>query len=33
MDIVFLTAAGAFWVAIAALALGCEQLQNRKVKP
>ena len=31
MDIVFLIAAGALWVAIAALALGCEHLQNRKV--
>lgn len=33
MDIVFLIAAGALWVAIAALALGCEHLHNRKVAP
>lgn len=33
MDIVFLITAGALWVAIAALALGCEHLQNRKVSP
>lgn len=31
MDIVFLTGAGAIWVAVVALALGCEHLQNRKV--
>lgn len=31
MDIVFLIAAGALWVAIAGLALVCERLQNRKV--
>lgn len=33
MDIVYLIAAGALWAAIAALALGCERLQNRKVTP
>ena len=31
MDIVFLITAGAFWVAIAALALGCARLHHRKV--
>ncbi len=33
MDIVFLIAAGALWVAVVALALGCEHLRNRKVAP
>lgn len=33
MDIVFLIAAGALWLAIAALALGCEHLQHPKVAP
>jgi hypothetical protein len=33
MDIVILVAAGALWVAIVALARGCERLQNRKVSP
>lgn len=33
MDIVYLIAAGALWVAIAALAVGCERLQSRKVAP
>ncbi len=33
MDIVFLIAAGALWVAIAALARACERLQNRQVAP
>jgi hypothetical protein len=33
MDLVYLTAAAAFWAAVAALALGCERLQNRKVRP
>jgi hypothetical protein len=33
MDIVFLTTAGAFWVAVVALALGCERLQRQRVAP
>lgn len=33
MDIVYLIAAGALWVAVAALALGCERLQAHKVSP
>lgn len=33
MDIVYLIAAGAFWVAVVALALGCERLRNHKVAP
>jgi hypothetical protein len=33
MDIVFLTAAGAFWLAVVLLALGCERLQQRKAAP
>lgn len=33
MDIAYLIAAGAFWVAAAALALGCERLQRHKVAP
>jgi hypothetical protein len=31
MDIVYLIAAGACWMAVVALALGCERLQNRQV--
>jgi hypothetical protein len=31
MDIVYLISAGALWVAILGLALGCERLQSRKV--
>jgi hypothetical protein len=33
MDIVYLIAAAAFWVAVVALALGCARLQNQKVAP
>lgn len=33
MDIVYLIAAGALWVAVALLALGCERQQQRKVAP
>ncbi len=33
MDIVFLTAAGAFWAAVVALAMGCERLQSHRVAP
>ena len=33
MDIIYLIAAGAFWAAIVALAVGCERLQTRKVTP
>jgi len=31
MDIVYLLAAAAFWVAIAGLAIGCERLRTRRV--
>jgi hypothetical protein len=33
MDIVYLTAAVALWVAVLGLALGCERLQPSKVTP
>ncbi len=33
MDIVFLAAAAAFWVAVVALAYGCNRMQHRKVEP
>lgn len=33
MDIVYLIAAGAFWGAVVALALGCQRLQPHKVVP
>jgi len=33
MDIVYLIVACAVWLAIVALAHGCERLQNRKVAP
>jgi hypothetical protein len=33
MDIVFLVSAGAFWLAVVALALGCERLHSRQVAP
>jgi len=33
MDIVYLISAGALWVAILGLALGCERLQSRQVSP
>ena len=33
MDIVYLVTALAFWAVVAALALGCERLQRRQVKP
>lgn len=33
MDIVYLIAAGAFWLAVVALAHGCERLQIHKVAP
>ena len=33
MDIVYLIAAGALWVAMVALALGCERLQSHRVTP
>lgn len=31
MDIVFLTVAVGFWLAVVGLAIGCERLQGRKV--
>lgn len=33
MDVVYLITAVAFWAAVAALALGCERLQNHGVSP
>jgi hypothetical protein len=33
MDVIYLIAAGALWLAIVALALGCERLQSNKVAP
>ena len=33
MDIIYLIAAFALWVAIFGLACGCERLQQRKVTP
>jgi len=33
MDIVFLITAGALWVTVVGLALGCERLQSRKAVP
>ena len=33
MDIVYLIAAGAFWAAVVALAVGCERLQNHRAAP
>ncbi len=33
MDVVYLIAAGAFWVAVVLLALGCERLQQRQAAP
>ncbi len=33
MEIVYLIAAGACWVAVVLLALGCERLQQRKAAP
>lgn len=33
MDFVFLALAGAFWLAIAALASGCERLQKTAGQP
>lgn len=33
MDIVYLIAAGACWVAVVGLAIGCERLQRRKAAP
>jgi hypothetical protein len=31
MDVVYLIAAGGLWAAAAALAVGCQRLQHRKV--
>lgn len=33
MDIAYLIAAAVLWLAVAALALGCERLQHAKVTP
>lgn len=33
MDIIFLIAVGAFWLAAVALAYACERLQSHKVAP
>ncbi len=33
MDIIYIAAAAAFWAAAVALAVGCDRLQDRQVKP